>query len=184
MFALHELSDPFPAGVDQSVAAGPHLWTRQARAELEEATGLDGGPVATWRAAHHGYRRLRPPAVHRRGVRLDREAGRLVIEDRLDSRGTHDCRLAFHLGPDVACTLDGDRAVLEWPGDQGRRRATLVLPGELAWRRLEGQTDPPAGWYSPAFDVRVPAVTLLGAGRTGRGQLLRTVLQLEPGSTS
>ena len=171
-------------GVDQSVAAGPHLWTRQARAELEEAAGLDGGPVATWRAAHHGYRRLRPPAVHRRGVRLDREAGRLVIEDRLDSRGIHDCRLAFHLGPDVACTLEGTQAVLEWAGDQGRRRATLVLPGELAWRRLEGQTDPPAGWYSPAFDVRVPAVTLLGAGRTGRGQLLRTVLQLEPGGTS
>ena len=34
-------------GVDQSVAAGPHLWTRQARAELEHALGFDGGPVAS-----------------------------------------------------------------------------------------------------------------------------------------
>jgi hypothetical protein len=169
-------------GVDQSVAAGPHLWTRQARAELEQASGLDGGPVAEWRAAHHGYRRLRPPAVHRRGVRLDRRARRLVVEDRLDSRGPHACRLAFHLGPEVACTLEGGQAVLEWRSDDGHRRATLALPRDLDWRRLEGQSDPPAGWYSPAFDVRVPTVTLLGTGQLGGGQVLRTVLQLDPGS--
>jgi hypothetical protein len=88
------------------VAASPHLWTRQARAELEEASGLDDGPVASWRAAHHGYRRVRPPAVHRRRVRLDRRARQLVVEDRLDTRGAHDCRLALHLGPEVACTLE------------------------------------------------------------------------------
>jgi hypothetical protein len=171
-------------GVDQSVAAGAHLWTRQARAELEHTAGLDGGPVAQWRAAHHGYRRLRPPAVHRRSVRLDRRARRLVIEDRLDTGDIHDCRLAFHLGPEVACTLEGGRAVLAWQANHGRRGATLALPDGLAWRRLEGQTDPPAGWYSPAFGVRVPAVTLLGTGRVGRGQALITVLQLDSGSTA
>jgi uncharacterized heparinase superfamily protein len=171
-------------GVDQSVAAGPHLWTRQARSELERVEGLDGGPVAVWRASHHGYRRLRPPAVHRRAVRLDREARQLVIEDRLETTGGHDCRLAFHLGPEVACTLDGHRAVLEWTGDHGPARATLALPTGLAWRRLHGQTDPPAGWYSPAFDVRVPAVTLIGSGRVGGGQALVTVLRLDPGSSS
>jgi hypothetical protein len=115
---------------------------------------------------------------------MDRRARQLVIEDRLDTRAAHDCRLAFHLGPEVACVLEGGQAVLDWPGDHGRRRATLALPGELAWSRLEGETDPKAGWYSPAFDVRVPAVTLLGTGRVGGGQVLRTVLQLDPGSTS
>jgi hypothetical protein len=94
--------------------------------------------------------------------------------------------LAFHLGPDVACTLeDGGRAGLEWPAVHGGRRiATLVLPDGLVWTRLEGRTDPPAGWYSPAFGVRVPAVTLLGSGRVGRGQALITVLQVNRGSTS
>jgi hypothetical protein len=171
-------------GVDQSVAAGPHLWTQQARVELEAATGLDSGPVAEWRAAHHGYRRLRPPVIHHRGVRLERPVRRLIIEDRLDTRGAHDCRLAFHLGPEVACALEGGQAALEWRGDHGRRRARLELPGQLTWRRLEGETDPPAGWYSPAFDVRDPTVTLLGTGRVGGGQVLRTVLQLDPGSSS
>jgi hypothetical protein len=167
-------------GADQSLAAGPHLWGRQARAELEAVDGLDDGPVAEWRAVHHGYRRLRPPSVHRRQLRLDRRARRLVIEDRLEG-GAHDCRLAFHLGPDVACTLEGGRAVLAWHDGQGRRGATLALPDGLAWRRLEGQTDPPAGWYSPSFGVRVPAVTLVGSGRVGPGRALVTVLQLDPG---
>ena len=169
-------------GVDQSVAAGTHLWTRQARSELEGVAGLDGGPVAEWSAAHHGYRRLRPPVVHRRRVRLDRPERRLVVEDRLDG-GAHDCRLAFHLGPDVACTLERGRAVLEWCDGHGRWGATLTLPGELAWQCLEGQTDPPIGWYSPAFDARVPTVTLVGSGRVGDGRALTTVLQLDPGTT-
>jgi hypothetical protein len=171
-------------GVDQSVAVGAHLWTRQAPAVLERAAGLDGGPAAEWQAAHYGYRRLRPPAVHRRSVRLDRGARQLVIEDRLDTVGAHDCRLAFHLGPEVACALEDTRAVLEWRSDQGRRSATLALPDGLAWRQLEGRTDPPAGWYSPAFGMRVPSVTLLGTGRVGRGQDLVTVLQLDRGRTS
>ena len=86
------------------------------------------------------------------------------------------------MGPNVACTLEGCRADLEWLTDRGRRSATLALSDTLAWRRLEGRTDPPAGWYSPTFGVRVPAVTLLGSGRIGRGQDLVTVLQLDPGA--
>ena len=109
-------------------------------------------------------------------------ARRLVVEDRLDG-GAHDCRLAFHLGPDVACTLERGRAVLQWCDGHGRWGATLTLPDELAWRCLEGQTDPPVGWYSPAFGARVPTVTLLGSGRVGDGRALTTVLQLDPGTT-
>ena len=72
-----------------------------------------------------------------------------------------------------------------WSGadGHGRRGATLTLPDELAWRRLEGQTDPPVGWYSPAFGARVPTVTLVGSGRVGDGRALTTVLQLDPGTT-
>src|SRR4029453_16939470 len=94
--------------------------------------------------------------------------------------GAPDCRLAFHLGPEIACALQGGRAVLEWPADHGRRRATLALPEGLAWRRLEARPDPPAGWCSPTFGVRVPTVTLVGSGRVGPGQTLVTVLQLDP----
>jgi Heparinase II/III-like protein/Heparinase II/III N-terminus len=165
-------------GVDQSVAGGPFLWTRHARSELEHVAGLDAGPVAEWSATHHGYERLRPPAVHRRGVRWFRDDRRLVIDDALDCDGEHACRLTFHLGPDVSCTLHGDRAALLWPAEDGAHTASLVLPALLSWRCMQGGSQPPAGWYSPAFGTRVPAATLVGSGRLGRGQRLVTVLQL------
>jgi hypothetical protein len=121
--------------------------------------------------------------VHRRSVRLDRRARRLVITDRLDGDGGHDCCLAFHLGPEVACELRGGEAVLRWDAD-GSHHATLALPDGLAWQAVEGRTDPPAGWYSPAFDERVPTTTLLGTGPVGRDRPLVTVLQLDFGSSS
>ena len=42
----------------------------------------------------------------------------------LDTAGAHDCRLAFQLGPNIACTLEGGRAELEWRFDRGCRSAT------------------------------------------------------------
>jgi hypothetical protein len=167
-------------GVDQSVADGPFLWTRHARSELEHVAGLDGGPVAEWRAAHRGYERLRPPAVHRRAVRLQRQNRLLLIDDVLESNGEHDCRLAFHLGPEISCGLEGHRALLSWTTREGRRTASLVLPASLSWSYLQGDPDAPAGWYSPGFGVRMPAPTLVGAGRLGGGHHLVTTLQLGP----
>jgi hypothetical protein len=167
-------------GVDQSVAEGPFLWTRHARSELEHVAGLDGGPVAEWRAAHRGYERLRPPVVHRRAVHLQRQNRLLLIDDVLESNGEHACRLVFHLGPEISCVLEGHRALLSWATGEGRRTAGLILPASLAWSCLQGDPDAPAGWYSPGFGVRVPAPTLVGAGRLGGGQHLVTTLQLGP----
>jgi hypothetical protein len=171
-------------GVDQSAANGPFLWTQQARAELEHVAGLDDGPVAEWRAAHHGYERLRPPAVHRRAVRLSRQERLVAIDDTLECDGEHDCRLAFHLGPAVSCTLEGNRALLSWAAEEGSASASLLLPISLSWRRLHGDPDAPAGWYSPEFGVRVPAVTLVGTGRLGGGRHLVTTLRLDPPRSS
>jgi hypothetical protein len=106
----------------------------------------------------------------------------LVVEDRLEG-GAHECRLAFHLGPDIACTLERDRAILRWRDAHGERRATVALPDELTWERLEGQIDPPAGWYSPAFGARMPTVMLLGIGSVGTGRVLTTILHVDRRST-
>jgi Heparinase II/III-like protein/Heparinase II/III N-terminus len=166
-------------GVDQSSSGGPFLWIRQAGATTEHVAGLDDGPVATWRGVHDGYTRLRPPVRHRRSVRLERSRRRLVIEDVLAGEGTHEVRLAFHLGPRVACALDGACARLAWSVEGGDSQAQLSLPPTLRWSCARGGTDPPAGWFSPHFDVRVPSATLVGAGRVACGQTLTTALQIE-----
>ena len=165
------------AGVDQSVMGGPFLWTRQARTELVAAAGLHAGPVAEATARHDGYRRLHPPARHQRTVRLDRVERRLTITDEVASRGTHACRLAFHLGPDVTCVLEGATARLTWAG--GTRGARLELPGSLTWSAVRGGAGPPVGWYSPGFDRRVPTTSLVGAGTIGGGARLVTEVRFE-----
>jgi Heparinase II/III-like protein/Heparinase II/III N-terminus len=166
-------------GQDQSLQGGPFLWLRQAAANELATHGLDGGPVAVWRASHDGYGRLSPGARHERTVTLDREARRLTVEDAIESAGRHACRLAFHLGPEVDCRLEGRVAELSWQGAPGRWRAQMRLPDELDWSAVCGQTEPPLGWYSPCFGARVPIVTLIGQGLAAGGARLITDLRIE-----
>ena len=98
------------AGENQSAEGGPFLWLRHATAK--ETGARDDGATAIW-AADDRYRSLRPPARHRRLVRLDRAARTLEITDEVDAE--HDIQLAFHLGPDVLAELDGAAAALRWP---------------------------------------------------------------------
>jgi hypothetical protein len=163
-------------GTSQSVDAGPFMWQRHVRAELLDVQGLASGDVAVWHAEHDGYARLTPPAVHRRRVELHRQARNLLITDRVDSTGSHECALSFHLGPTVECRLKGSMATLTWPVGDGSARALLALPAELEWEAVRGAEDPPVGWYSPGFDAKVPSTTLIGRGRLGQGQSVTTRL--------
>lgn len=168
-------------GQDQSVAGGPFLWQRAATTRL---LAVEVGPGRQrWSAEHDGYRRLDPPATHRRTVALDPAAGTLEVVDRVDSAAPHDLRLAFHLGADVAVGLDGHRALLRWPRPGGGPSAgnwatgTLDLPPQLRWTAHRGATDPVLGWYSPGFGRRRPTTTLLGTASEA-ATTLRTAFRL------
>jgi hypothetical protein len=54
--------------------------------------------------------------------------------------------------------------------------AELVLPAGLEWSLHRGETEPILGWYSAGLGHRVPAVTLLGQGRSQPGESLVTRL--------
>ena len=161
-------------GRNQSRDGGPFLWLSHANAR--EIDVEDAGDIAEWTAEHDGYRSLSPPARHRRTIQLDRASRSIAIIDQIDGGG-HDLRLAFHLGPDVRAELDGAEAVLRWPGAATPGEARLELPQALTWRLHRGETDPILGWYSGGLGRRVPAVTLLGHGRTSPGQPLATRLE-------
>jgi Heparinase II/III-like protein/Heparinase II/III N-terminus len=161
-------------GQSQSSDGGPFLWLRHANAQ--EIDVRDLGEVAEWTAEHDGYLSLDPAARHRRTVRLDRVARSLDIVDQIDGGG-HDVHLAFHLGPDVQAELNGDCAVLRWPDASPPGAARLELPGRLRWSLHRGETDPILGWYSSGLGRRVPAVTLLGCGRSMPDELLSTRLE-------
>ncbi|MGW2248692.1 alginate lyase family protein [Kitasatospora sp. NPDC001660] len=158
-------------GGDQSASGGPFLWTRHARSRVLVAD-TSNGSVARWCAEHDGYRN----SVHRRRVELTAASQELRVVDEV--RGPRRAvRLAFHLGPEVAADLTGNRAVLTWTRDGEDRSAVLDLPGQLSWRAHRGETDPPLGWYSAGFGRKEPATTLVGTGFADGAQGFTTVLR-------
>jgi hypothetical protein len=161
------------AGANQSTDGGPFLWLQQARAREIEV--VDDGVAACWTAEQDGYLALRPPASHRRSVRLDRAARGIDITDEISSSG-HDIRLAFHFGPDVHVELLDSHAVLSWGAASEAGTARMELPAGLRWRLHRGEADPVLGWYSPGLGRRMPAFTLLGCGQSVAGKLLTTRL--------
>ena len=158
------------AGRSQSVEGGPFLWLRHANAR--ELRVQDIGDAVEWAAEHDGY----PSALHRRSVLLDRASRTLDIVDEIDG-GSHDVRLAFHLGPDVQAELDGSCAILRWPTASAPAEARLELPCQLQWSLHRGETDPILGWYSRGLGRRVPACALLGCGRSAPDAPLVTRLE-------
>jgi hypothetical protein len=154
------------------------MWTRKPRTRLLHTKGLDDGPEAEWSAEHDGYGRLSPPVLHRRTVRLNRLSKKLVIEDRVECPGRQSYRLAFHLGPNIACALADNVARLSWNIAGSECHAELFLPPGLHWCSIKGQVDPPTGWYSPAFGVKCPATTLIGTVTTDGDFDIKTELQM------
>lgn len=167
------------AGQSQSVSGGPFMWIRLAKSAGLVTSGLDKGGVAIWRATHDGYLRLTPGARHERSVTLHRDDRRLVVEDLIMCSGRQECRLAFHIGPEVECDLAGRVAHLWWQTVAGQWSAVMQLPERLEWEVVRGQTSPPLGWYSPCFGSKLPIASLVGRGVAVGGEPLSTDLVID-----
>ena len=164
-------------GQSQSSEGGPFMWVRQA--QTREIEVVDDGDIARWTAEHDGYASLDPPVLHRRSVFLDRASRSIDIIDEIEG-GSHDIRLAFHLGPEVHAELGESGAILRWPGagpETAPGVARLELPSTLQWSLHRGETNPILGWYSPGLGQRVPSFSLLGCGCSVSGMLLATRLE-------
>ena len=148
-------------GRNQSGDGGPFLWLRHANGH--EIDVVDTGKSAEWTADHDGYLSLRPPARHRRSVRLDRAARSISITDQIDG-GEYDVRLAFHLGPDVQAELDGNHAVLRWPAAATPGEARLELPRSCGGACTGGKPIRSSGGTRPGWDSGCPRSRSSAAG--------------------
>jgi len=164
-------------GRDQSASGGSTMWVRHAKSRLTGLASSAAGDETRLTAEHYGYHALRPPITHRRTVEFRGNQGVIEITDEIGGAGRPAVRLAFHLGPDVECDLDGPILALRWQ-DRCRSQvtATVTLPSSLDWSLHRGETDPVLGWYSPAFGQKVPATDVIGAGFATAGMPLRTRL--------
>jgi hypothetical protein len=172
-------------GQDQAVEAGSFMWATHADAVVDRVELA--GRVQAWSGHHTGYARLDPALRHDREVLLDIDDRLLTVVDTVTGTGVHTARLFWHLGPDVTVTVTGSAADLRWADRTGPQQARLELPPELSWSAHRGETDPPLGWYSPRFGLRVPSTTLVGVGEWSGALALRTELRfpsLPPGTTA
>jgi hypothetical protein len=167
-------------GRDQSVSGGPFLWLRHARTSgVELGYGPDGS-VRQWSASHDGYESLDPPVHHKRTVCLDEGARRIDVSDQITSDGPHLARLAFHLGPEVSCTLEANRAELTWTQgpDSDGWSASVELPAQASWSEHRGESEPVLGWYSSSFGRIEPTTVLMGESNCAAGKIeLRTAIR-------
>lgn len=155
-------------GEDQSLSAGPFLWTRKARTTVHDWHQTDRGAVLT--ASHDGYARLADPVTHRRRLILD--AGYLTVDDELAGTGAHDVEWRLHLAPGCEAQLDGQSCDILGL----RHRLSLQLDTSLRWELLVGE--PNGGWFSCAFNQRQETTTLVGSARLALPRHLRHVLTL------
>jgi hypothetical protein len=100
----------------------------------------------------------------------------VTIEDAVD-RSTP-ASMRFHLGPLIECLLDRNVAELSWVSMDGRPQSGRIeLSGAMTWRVVRGNDKEPLGWYSPAFDRRLPTYSLEGVGEARPGEVVTTRIQ-------
>ena len=161
-------------GQDQSVSGGNFLWLRKARASC--LAWRDDGAGQFWSASHDGYLALPDPVLHRREVSVAPDAARIVVDDVLECKGTHEVELFWHIDPRCQVTLTGK--VLQLRGEAFSMEMHLPdVPG-ATMALMRGGEQPVLGWISHRFDEKQAAPTLAWRARLGGGARLRTTLHL------
>ena len=109
--------------------------------------------------SHNGYVFTDDPVFHRRlAIRLEKDV--YVLDDRITGPGfaDHDFRLTFNFAPGK---LTGEGRVYQYETPRGRAYTfTAACDAELHPVVLEGSENPPGGWVSYGYSLRVPCPQL------------------------
>jgi hypothetical protein len=162
-------------GRDQSELLGPFLWGERATARcVTWAPDANGGSVT---GEHDGYRSLPAPLVHRRTVSLDGAAGAITVRDELESQGTHDLALHFHVAPGVIAELTGSHACkLTCP----KGSVTIELDPAFKLELLNPSQGPGPGWASAGYHRKSPTRTLRARARTSGNATFTSRIGVQP----
>ncbi len=144
---------------DQAEQASGFVWTHPYTCRVDRFDEAPDRLIVS--ARHDGYRRLDEPVVHCRTLFWDRNNS-LVVEDTFQGAGDHHYALHFHLHPRAAVKQEDGC----WRIDNDGATVRLKLAGGGDFESVGGRTDPPLGWFSPAYGLREPC-TVLVATRAG-----------------
>jgi Heparinase II/III-like protein/Heparinase II/III N-terminus len=146
-------------GQDQMNRVGRFLWLPWPKAKVRLQAPSNGQFLTWWEGEHDGYRRLKAPVRHRRGiVRLEEEWW--LVVDHLSSPGDHEYRLHW-LFQDVPYSWDVKAGLLLLKTPAG---AYWVKVGGTTegkeWSLATGEAESARGWNSPYYGCREPALSL------------------------
>jgi len=145
--------------LDQAVPAGVFKWERLPEFELT-ASHL-GARVDFADGRHTGYARLDDPVVHRRRILYIKRSYWLVV-DTFDAAAEHDYEITFSLTPGEV-SLDPETGIAVTRHPSGPNLAIVPAAGGPPGLRAElvaGSENPPRGWFSPVYGVRLQAPAL------------------------
>jgi asparagine synthase (glutamine-hydrolysing) len=152
-------------GADQSVQAGPFMWTRHAKCRVLEWEETPLG--ARLVAEHDGYQK--DGVTHRRTLELD--ARDLSVSDELLGLGRHRVSWHLHFAPECEVRLDESTCIVLEP------HLEIALDPRLKWRLIRGADR--LGWYSPGFNVKQPTATLEGVLEAELPVIFETEIRLD-----
>lgn len=148
--------------VDQSVSAGPFLWSQHAAVRVH-AVDLRRGVVD---AEHDGYQRLPRPVTHRRWVFAPPQVkAPILILDELVGSGEHQMRVSWPLHPSVG--LDNAPHGFVLTRDRGAvAQVAIAATTSLTFDTVRGDEGTHFGWWSERLESRLPS-WLIGAVADG-----------------
>ncbi len=156
---------------DQSVAGGNFLWTKHANANcihFESDSAKD-----CWIAEHDGYLRLTDPVKHIRSLIFDKENQLITVGDKLQAEKKHFTELYWHLSEKSNAHQDGDAIIVV---NQDVQISIKMLNANFNPEIIKGCEEPPLGWISRGFDLKIPTNTIRWAGDiTGTTELVTEI---------
>jgi hypothetical protein len=147
-------------GLDQSVIAGPFMWSKRAEVRCH-AIDLESGIVD---AEHDGYRRLPDPVTHRRWLVAPPDGNGLLVVDLISGPGTHGVRTSWPLHPSIDVEPEPQGHRLTRGGTPLLHVATAGT-APLVVEQVRGCERTHLGWWSDRLESREPA-WLVGASGT------------------
>jgi len=145
-------------GRNQSVMAGPFLWSKKADAKCDYWITSRVFDLAEGR--HDGFRKQGLDVIHLRTLCFAKP-DYFLVRDRLEGRGKHEAIGRLQLAPEAVVKSEGPSAWrVEYPEDAlllVRAFSASVIEGEVVAGRTGRE---PGGWFSPRLGVRCEAPAL------------------------
>lgn len=138
---------------DQAVQETGFIWTHPYKTRLLTARGTPGGYLTS--ASHDGYTRLSQPVWHTRSVYCA-EQRFFFIKDTFSGTGKYVFELNYHCHPAVHVAEKNGWWIVERQGCG----IFMALLCDGCFTPVRGRDDPILGWYSPAYGIKQPSVTL------------------------